>query len=132
DSSLELVQAGIHSGNITDVSLSPSIFPQQPDAFCYLRIVCHHCSPITQRAQIFSWVKAKSSNASPGADLKTPQRGPVRLGAGFDNIHIVAASNLHDSRHISRLPVEVNGNNTFKTTSGSWLPTCIMLFYRIL
>src|SRR5882724_3852103 len=112
---------------MADVSLSPSIFPKQANPFRQLSVVCRQCSPITQRAKVLRRVKAKGTKVSPDASLKTINGGPMGLGTVFDNIHSIAPSNVHDRRHISRLPVEVNGNNSFKTTPGSWLRTCLML-----
>ena len=90
-----------------------AVIAQYPHFFGQPGIIRHHRPAIAQGTQVFARIEAKPRRVAQSANPPTPVTRPMRLCCVFDHLQAMSSGNGVDRVHISRLPVQMHGNDRF-------------------
>ncbi len=108
---LQFVKPAIASFHLADVSADPTVLSQQTQAFDHLNLFGDNHSSISHRPEVLGRVEAESCCVTPTAHRLASIVCTVRLGAILNHGQTVAPRNCQNRLYVSRMTVQVHGQN---------------------
>ena len=108
---LEGVESAVEAWHEVVIFLALSVVSEHANRVRQTRVVGHDHSAVAVCAQILGRVKAKRGHVAQGSNRSTLVARAVSLARILDDAQVIVACNLENWIHVSRLTVQVNGDD---------------------
>src|SRR5947207_3241701 len=111
---LELIEARIVAFHVIVIFLFRTVIAQRSDTVGKFWIVRCHRAGVTERAEIFAWIKTVAGGMAERAGAAAFIASALGLCVVFNDLESVLFGDIHQGIHVRRLAVEVNRHDRFR------------------